>query len=178
MKLKRGTKYVGRVYMISTKSVFNSNMMLNYANTESGYDYMITINRAKNLVNEAYNKIINGDITFNSIKDFDKSFVKLISNNEDPDNIYILYDHPQNPKVLCKYNITEIQLYYKIISITSVDNDGLDTEDHRLQRHGLFWYLIANSADDPYIEKRFLWFTKLDKMLNWIYTKIERTAFD
>lgn len=177
MKLERGTKYVGRVYMIPVRTMFTTSMC-NYDNTKSDYDYYITIKRAKDIVQEVYNKIINDEIYFNSIKDFDKSFVKLISNKEDSDDIYIIYDHPQHRKIICKYDITEIRLYYKIISITSIDNDGLDSEDHRLQRYGLFWYLIAYSADDPYIEKRFLWFTKLDKMLNWVYNKIERTVFD
>lgn len=177
MKLERSMKYVGRIYMSHTKTVFDTRVLVNYDNTPSDYDYIITMNRAKKIVQDAYDKIMNGEISFNCIKDFDKSLVKLIS-NEDSDNIYILYDRPKNPKILCKYDITEIWLHHNIIRVTSIDADGCDTEDHRLQRYGLFWYLVANSDDDPYIEKRFLWFTKLDKMLNWIYNKIERTAFD
>lgn len=178
MKQERSVKYVGRVYMISTKSIFSSNTMHNYDNTIANYDYCITKNRAIELTIAAYKKIIAGEIYFNSIKDFDKSYVNLMTSSADSDDIYVNYNDGKINKVICKYEITEIRSYYDLVLVTSANSLECNEEDHRIQKFGLFWYVLGDTSQDPMIKKRFLWFTKLDKILNWIYNKLERTALD
>lgn len=172
-------KYVGCVYMMSTQTEEGAGV-LRYANTKSYYrdELYLAHQKAQAIVEEVYEKIMNGEITFKFIKNFDKNHVKFIKKFNDYD-IYYMTDN-ENMEYLCSYSIEKIYIW---ANDSSGKNDVIDicegnNEISRLYRYGLFWYLIGAVQDNPSIVKRFWWFTKLDTMLNYIFNKYEYNALE
>ena len=90
--------------------------------------------------------------------------------------VYYIYDNGHR-ELLCDYVVSEIQLLSKYFTHPKIFISD-DTEEMRyiLQKTGMYWYLISNFDDNITFEKRFLWFTKLDTMLNYIFNKLEFNA--
>ena len=170
-------KYVGCVYMMSTQT--DDAGVLRYANTKS-YDrneLYLAHQKSQALVEEAYEKIMNGKITFKFIRDFDKNHVQLIKEFNKYYIYYMIDD--EHKEYLCSYDIEKIYISMSdafgenVIDICEGNN-----EIGRLYRYGLFWYLIGAVQDNPSIIKRFWWFTKLDTMLNYVFNKFEYNALE
>lgn len=153
--------------------------VLRYANTKSyGRDELyLAHQKAQALVEEVYEKIMNGKITFKFIRDFDKNRVRLIKKSNAL-NIYYVTDD-EHMEYLCSYDVEKIYICMpdafgeNVIDICEGNN-----ETNRLYRYGLFWYLIGSVQDNPSIIKRFWWFTKLDTMLNYVFNKYEYNALE
>lgn len=171
---KDSTMYIGLVSMASTKTNCISNI-LRYNITKAYYDIDTVYEEADKIVKDAYEKIISGKITFCGINNFNKSKVKFTYSDRGAE-VYYIYDNGHR-ELLCDYVVSEIQLLSKYFTHPKIFISD-DTEEMRyiLQKTGMYWYLISNFDDNITFEKRFLWFTKLDTMLNYIFNKLEFNA--
>lgn len=137
------------------------------------------------IIKSIYNKIMNGEITFPAIKNFNKNKVSLV---QTPERSIIVYEYDDEDlkgfdgdkpvtEHLCWYNVEKIELLKSnngAMSIIYTEDD--DITAHAFCRYGAFWYLVANINEWPIIAKKFWWFTKLDTMLQYLFGKFENQA--
>lgn len=127
------------------------------------------------LLEEAYKDIKAGKIKFNWHYGFDIDRVRL-----DKDNHRITYVYAGIPtEVLCAMVIVEMKQDGDNIHFQSLSGEIIFDEDlcyvyHPIPkisicRYGLFNYVVC--SDGPVIEKRFWFFTKIEKIMDWFYTK-------
>ena len=169
--------YVACVYMLDTKADKKKDMaMLRYKNSEAyggcKAEFCAEI-AAREIIKEAYNSIIIGEITFPGINNFDKSKVELHGTTD------VIYRYDDSSyEVLCCSSIDKLNLFREFGRETSWYDDGdpYPMPRHVFCRYGLFWYLIANIDEYPVIVKKFWWFTSINKLIDDLFNEFESGA--
>ena len=162
--------HVSRIYMVPTKSDKYDDSVFEVKHTKLCEDKLEAFLLGMELLEEVYEDIKTGKITFNFIKDFNPKNVIL---NSSKCSIYYNMDREQYS--LCGMINHDILTYRGNIYIG--DNENYKTFDYAILKHGLFMYVVY-CYENPIIVKRFWVFTKIDKIINWIFTKFENTALE
>lgn len=146
-----------------------------YKYTEFYEDEDQSLAKGIELLEDTFQDIKSGKIKFNWHYGFDIDRVKL-----DRINHRITYDYIGIPtEVLCAVVNVEMKqdgdnVHFQSLSGEITFDDDLCYVRHPIPRisicrYGLFNYVIC--SDGPVIEKRFWFFTKMEKIMNWFFTK-------
>lgn len=170
-------KYFARLFMYPPRNkTYDEEIgLLSYKHTAIYDDEDQASTNGIGLLEEAYSDITCGKIKFPWIDNPQEDNVRL----RQVDQRIIYEDHGVTVAVLCGMVTVEVEIdgdniYFRPTPCAiNFDDDFVSfsspVPDFSICRYGLFNYAVCGSR--PVIAKRFWYFTKIDKIVEWFFTK-------